>query len=142
MTRTNALWWIGVCACLIGCGPAEPDECLLDVSTDCDVRFPPTYANIYRESFRATCGGPGTSCHGPDGAMAGLIFASEQQSYDLLLGNVDGRARVVPFDPNGSLLLQRLECSSPQPRMPLNSDPLPATVRCAIAQWIEAGAPR
>lgn len=126
----------------VGCGPGEPDECLLAVSTECAVGFPPTYANIFQQSLRGTCGGPGVSCHGADGAQAGLVFANEQQSYDLLLGNVGNRARVIPGDPDASILVQRLECSSPLRRMPLNSDPLPATARCAIAKWIADGAQR
>jgi hypothetical protein len=125
-----------------GCGPAAPDECLLATSTDCAVGYSPTYTNIFQQSLRGTCGGPGVSCHGIDGAHAGLVFASEQESYDLLLGNTGTRPRVIPGDPDASLLVQRLECSSPLRRMPLNSDPLPATVRCAIVKWIAAGAVR
>jgi len=125
-----------------GCGPAEPAECLLATDTECEVGYAPTYANIFNQSLRGTCGGPGVSCHGIDGARGGLVFATEQQSYDLLLGNVGSRARVVAGDPDASLLVQRIECSSPQRRMPLNSDPLPATVRCAIVKWIAAGAAR
>lgn len=126
----------------LGCGPTAPDECLLATNTDCAVGFPPTYANIFQQSLRSTCGGPGVSCHGLDGAKAGLVFASEQESYDLLLGNVGSRPRVIPGDPDASLLVQRIECSSPQRRMPLNSDPLPTTVRCAIVKWIADGAAR
>lgn len=104
--------------------------------------FTPTYTNIFNQTLRGTCGGPGVSCHGIDGAQAGLIFATEQQSYDLLLGNVGNRPRVIPGDPDASLLVQRIECSAPKRRMPLNSDPLAATVRCAIVKWIADGALR
>ena len=126
--------------CLAACGPADPQECLLAVNTECSVAYAPTYSNIFQNTLRGTCGGPGTSCHGSSGRMAGLVFSSQQESYDLLLGNTDGRVRVVAGDPDASLLMQRLECSSPSPRMPLNSDPLAANVRCAIAQWIKNGA--
>lgn len=127
---------------LAACGAQDPGECLLAQSTDCDVIFAPTYTNIFQQSLRASCGGPGVSCHGNEGRMAGLAFVTEQESYDLLLGHVGDRPRVVAGDPDASLLLQRLECSAPLRRMPLNSEPLPATVRCAIVQWIAAGAPR
>lgn len=131
------------CAVLSGgCGAEEGDACLLALDTQCETRFPPTYTNIFQQSLRSSCGGPGVSCHGRDGQQAGLVFASEQESYDLLLGHTGSRPRVIPGDPDASLLLQRIECSSPLPRMPLNSDPLPASVRCAITQWIENGAQR
>lgn len=124
------------------CGPEDPAECLLASTTECAVGFPPTYTNIFQQSLRSTCGGPGVSCHGVAGAKAGLVFADEQESYDQLLGISGNRPRVIPGDPDASLLVQRIECASPQPRMPLNSDPLPATVRCAIVKWIADGAPR
>jgi len=130
---------LAVLGTLLGCGD-EGGECLLAVTTDCAVSYEPTYANIFNNTLRPTCGGPGVSCHGEDGRRGGLVFSSESESYELLLGLSDGRSRVIAGDPDASLLLQRLECSSPLPRMPLNSDPLPATARCAIAKWIAAGA--
>ncbi len=139
MTRA---WMLLMSCCLFACGGEEPGECLLALSTDCEARFAPTYTNIFQQSLRASCGGPGVSCHGDAGRQAGLAFVSEQESYDLLLGNLGDRPRVIAGDPDASLLLQRLECSAPQRRMPLNSEPLPATVRCAIVQWVAAGAPR
>lgn len=123
----------------LGCGD-DGGECLLAVTTECDVSYEPTYTNIFNNTLRPTCGGPGVSCHGEDGRRGGLVFATAGESYDLLLGITDGRSRVTPGEPDASMLLQRLECSSPLPRMPLNSDPLPATARCAIAKWIAAGA--
>jgi hypothetical protein len=138
-TYLRSLVALAVFSTLLGCGD-EAGECLLAVTTECAVSYEPTYTNIFDNTLRPTCGGPGVSCHGEDGRRGGLVFASEGESYELLLGITDGRPRVIAGDPDASLLLQRLECSSPLPRMPLNSDPLPATARCAIAKWIAAGA--
>ena len=53
----------------------------------------------------------------------------------------DGRVRVIPGDPDESLLIQKLEgtqdCGD---RMPRNRDPLPAASIETIRDWIEAGA--
>lgn len=70
------------------------------------------------------------------------MFEDEQQSYDLLLGHVDGRARVIPGDPGCSILVERLEVDSSTLRMPPGPTPLTAGERCNFVRWIADGAPR
>jgi hypothetical protein len=48
---------------------------------------------------------------------------------------------VIPHDPACSVLMERIETSDVSLRMPLAAgQPLPAADRCAIQQWIAAGA--
>jgi hypothetical protein len=117
--------------------------CLDPLPLDCEPTFAPTFAAFYRNQIRTTCGASstGTSCHaGPDGQL-GLVLADEDSAYDYLLGEVDGRARVIPGDPECSILVQRLESSDPDFVMPVGM-PLLAGERCAVRQWIANGAER
>ncbi|MCB1590097.1 MAG: hypothetical protein KDI56_14410 [Xanthomonadales bacterium] len=54
--------------------------------------------------------------------------------------------RVVPGDPEGSLLFRKLNCLEPgpasgDPPMPLGRPPLSASLQARIHDWIAAGAP-
>lgn len=152
--RSRRSWVVVVCAMTTaGCGSAEPtaptadagtaaQACIAPLSLDCQVAFPPQYSNIFNNVFLTTCGSPssGTSCHGPNGKQGGLVLAESAAAYDNLLGQIDGRARVVPFKPECSILEQRLESTDPMVRMPRGSGALPDGVRCAVRQWIAQGA--
>jgi hypothetical protein len=99
---------------------------------------------LFQHLFLPTCGSPssGGSCHGPSGAKGGLVLSDIDGAYAELLGTQDGRVRVVPNDPECSLLEVRLESTDPAFRMPLGTMPLPESVRCAVRKWIANGAPR
>lgn len=138
---------------LLACGGGQPkakdaggmrdaSACLKLLPLDCQPAFAPEYASIYELVLLKTCGAPatGSSCHGTDGAQAGLVLADKNKAYDYLLGHVDGRARVVPGDPECSILEHRLESNDPDFRMPLGNQPLSEGQRCAIRQWIANGA--
>jgi hypothetical protein len=71
--------------------------------------------------------------------QAGLVLLGRDEAYDHLLGETDSRARVVPGDPECSLLVQRLESTDPQFVMPVGMR-LPEGQRCAVRQWVAAGA--
>jgi hypothetical protein len=117
--------------------------CLPPLATDCAVAFMPTFTNIYDSLLIKTCGSPtsGTSCHGPNGAQAGLVLDGLDTAYDDLLGaGADQRARVVPRQPECSILVQRLESNDLNFRMPLGRTPLSAGIRCAVRKWIADGA--
>lgn len=73
-----------------------------------------------------------TICHGGAGGLA-------LESYEALsLGGNSGPA-VVPFDPDASLLVRRIEGTLP-PRMPLDGPPLTAAEVERIRTWIAEGA--
>lgn len=140
-----------------GCGGDDDDggdekprdagagKCLAPLSLDCRPSFEPaSYDAIFRNVLRPSCGSStsGTQCHGADGKQAGLVLADADEAYESLLGDLDGRPRVVPGDPECSMLIERIESSDPRVRMPLNSTPLGEGQRCAIRQWIAEGAER
>jgi hypothetical protein len=113
---------------------------------DCQPAFPPAYPMIYENLLLKTCGAPATggSCHSAMGKQGGLVLSDIDTAYTALLTdkNKDGRTRVNPGDPACSLLEERLESTNPALRMPLGAMPLPASVRCAVRQWIANGAQR
>jgi hypothetical protein len=94
-----------------------------------------------------------TGCHGDVGSPdAGTLYMSSKgQAYSLLVnvpaaGNAcagGGRIRVIPGNPDGSLLINKV--SRPQPvcgtTMPPPSGPLGASDVQLIRDWILAGAP-
>jgi Planctomycete cytochrome C len=135
-----------VSAALFACAGVDDDAttiaCVESLPENCTASIPVNYASIYDKALRSYCGsiGSGTNCHGPSGNKGGLSLYDPSGSYAELLGMNDGRARVLPGDAKCSVLMERLETSNPQYRMPLGGE-LPAGLRCAIQQWIEAGAP-
>ena len=120
-----------------------------NLDSSCNPAFTPTFENVFVNVLNKTCSTEGTSCHGPRGKRGGLEFGepgaptpeAETAAYEQLLGNIDGDARVAPGDPTCSQVVVRIESQGEPWDMPPN-DPLPESVRCAIRQWIEAGAER
>jgi hypothetical protein len=128
-----------------GCGdePADDgDGCLEALALDCQPAYPPTFRNLFDNELGNTCGSSvtGSSCHSAQGAMGGLVLETFDAAHAHLLGEADGRARVLPGDPECSLLMQRLESTDTQFRMPPGASSLPENVRCAFRQWIANGA--
>ncbi len=77
------------------------------------------------------------SCH----ALRGKADLSVLDRESLLRGGKSGPA-LVPWDAEGSLLIQKLRPSPPAgERMPLEAEPLPEEVIDRIVRWIERGAP-
>jgi hypothetical protein len=152
MTKSIGPWVLACTFLSVACGgddsPAHPDAgamCIAPLSLDCQPAFPPTYPMLFDKLFLTTCGSPssGGSCHGPKGAQGGLILSDIDGAYEALLGTNGGRVRVVPHDPECSVLEARLESSDPAVRMPLGSPtPLSEGLRCAVRQWIANGATR
>ena len=116
----------------MGCPPRF--ECVEDLDLDCTPLYEPTFDAVYAETLEPTCGQGSFSCHSSGGARGGLVFEDPDESYDLLL---DGR--VVPGDAACSLLVIRLEHDRFE--MP-PGEPLSEEERCAIRQWVAAGAHR
>ena len=130
-------WLFGLVGLLCGCG-GDPEVCLPALPEDCNLLFEPSYDVLYKQFFSKTCNEAG--CHDTKTAQAGLSFADHDEAYKLLLGDgPDGRARVLPGNPECSLLMRRLESSDPQFRMPPGGGALPGA-RCAVQQWIAKGA--
>jgi hypothetical protein len=128
---------------LFGCGddPGEGEQCVENLPTTCDPAFTPTWTSVYDKVIRPSCGGTGSgaSCHAAEGKQGGLELSSSDGSLSALLGEVDGKPRVLSGDPACSILVGRIESSDPARRMPLGGQLNEAT-RCAVRQWIEMGA--
>jgi hypothetical protein len=152
MRRTEQLSLLGAlgrsllcCATILGasgCGSSTP-ACVKTPSLDCSPLFaPPTYQAIFTQILEPNCATGMGTCHTPDGAKNGLVFADADAAYQLLLSPPNTSPRVLPGDPGCSLIMIRLESTDPNYRMPPGPTPLDPAARCAIAQWIAQGAPR
>jgi hypothetical protein len=129
------------------CGPG-PDVALLypepgpgcETSGLCPVEVDESggdgFSALYGDVLVMRCSGG--ACHDQTPA-GGVDFATEAAAFDSL------SARVIPGDPDGSLLYQRLSpelCQSPCETMPLGRPPLPPDELDRVRMWIELGAPR
>ncbi len=117
-------------------------ECVT-VSTDCAPLYSPTFDNVFSHTLSPTCASVGSSCHSASGGKGGLVFDSADHAYGQLVGvsGPTGRERVIAGDPHCSLLVEKIESTSAGVQMPPGS-PLSAAEKCAIEQWIGAGAKR
>jgi len=104
----------------------------------------PTLASIQTNVFSVNCAVPG--CHGGAGAQQGLrldpgfsvgslVNVASPQDATLV--------RVIPGNPGGSFLIQKLEgTQSVGFRMPSGGPYLPKSTIDVIRQWIQDGAPQ
>jgi hypothetical protein len=120
-------------ASFFGCGR----ECVEDLPASCTPLYDPTFDNVFNNTLRPTCAAPGASCHSAAGERGGLVFEDPDRSYELLVGE----ERALAGDAACSEMVVRIESDDPDVVMPPGA-PLAAAERCAIAQWIAAGAPR
>jgi hypothetical protein len=116
----GAVLWLGAC---------EPPE--------------PTFANVQELVFTRSCAF--STCHGPFLPEQGMSLA-EGQAYGATV-NVEsrtnpGQLRVVPFDPDASILYQALQgpVGTELSRMPNDRPPLDAQRIQLVREWIEQGA--
>jgi mono/diheme cytochrome c family protein len=89
-----------------------------------------SYADDIQPIFNANCSG----CHA-GGNQGGLTL----DNYASLIQGGNSGAVIVAGDPDGSLLIQRLE-GTVTPQMPLGQTPLPSSQIQTIRDWIENGA--
>jgi hypothetical protein len=123
------------CALTACPGEEQPPMCIT-VDTACAPLYPPTFANVYNMTLRPSCGSANSSCHSASGAKGGLSLADEQTAYDGLLNT-----RVKPGDPGCSEMVVRSSSPGTDYEMPPGGGLSPAA-RCALLQWVQAGAPR
>jgi hypothetical protein len=133
---------MAVLACLLFARCSAPSDCVEGLDAGCIPLYAPTFDNVYTNTLQMTCAQNGTACHSPEGRMGGLYYSDPDTAYRLLLGQVDGRARVRPGDPACSLLVERIEGPTSFGQQMPPGKPLMASERCAIEQWIRMGAPR
>ena len=147
MTRICGWMAVALCGLLaVGC-----DEKLSDIAGPTP-NLEPTFSSIQRDIFnapdsagRAAC----TSCHNNQGArFSGNLNLADATSYGQLVGvsstGKTGAVRVIPGDPTGSYLIQKIE-GAPGivgERMPRTGGPFltPGQITI-IRRWIQLGAP-
>jgi hypothetical protein len=78
------------------------------------------------------------ACHSAETKPAGGLRVDDRNG--LLVGGNTGPA-VVPGDPEGSLLLQRVRHENPRRKMPREGEPLSSDQIRDLARWIRGGAP-
>lgn len=109
----------------------------------------PTFTSLYDDVFGQEFLGAGAGCanaycHGATGS-GGFSVSTRQGAYASLVNaegsaNCGGEVRVVPGDPDASLLVQKITDPSCGERMPKDNEALsPETVE-RIRAWISAGA--
>ena len=104
----------------------------------------PTLDSIQANVFSVTCAVPG--CHGGAGAQQGLRLDPGFSAGNLInvASSQDATlVRVIPGNPGGSLLIQKLEGTQTVGfRMPAGGPYLPQSTIDVIRQWIQDGAPQ
>jgi hypothetical protein len=117
-----------------GCASDPPPACIT-VDPTCAPLYEPTFDNVYSHTLRDTCGSTRSSCHSAAGKQGGMSFEDEAHAYGALLAG-----RVVPGDPGCSKMIVRTDSPGADYQMP-PGDPLSEPERCALIQWVAAGAP-
>jgi hypothetical protein len=129
------LWFVAVLTVgLAGCTTEAPPSCIT-VDTTCVPLYAPTFDNVYTMTLKNTCGSERSSCHSAAGKQGGMSFEDESHAYAALLAG-----RVMPGDPGCSKMIVRTDSPGASYQMP-PGDPLAEPARCALIQWVMAGAP-
>lgn len=119
------------------CSGPDSLECIT-VEPSCTPLYAPTWENVFANTIQPKCGTGGGACHEGVAARAGLRLDESQGAYDELIN--PNRPYVMTDDVACSELLQRVYSNVSSLRMPRGST-LPDAERCALQQWVLAGAP-
>lgn len=117
-----------------GCPSEEPPPACTTVDLACSPQYTPTFDNVYENTLKMDCGSARGGCHSAAG-QGGMSLANPATAYTELL---DGR--VTAGDPACSELIVRTHGTGKDYQMPPGA-PLGESERCALVQWIAAGAP-
>jgi Planctomycete cytochrome C len=121
---------------IAGCPSEDAPPMCITVDTACTPLYAPTFTNVYTNTLKTNCGSANSSCHSASGMKGGLSFATEQAAYDNLMNG-----RVTAGDAACSEFVVRTSSPGTDYEMPPGA-PLSASARCALLQWVQAGAPR
>lgn len=116
--------------------------CSSDSASTPRTTIEPKLSAIEQNIFQRSC--TFSSCHGADTPKEGLSLVGP--THHLLVNQpsseVPTRMLVLPADPGGSYLLEKISSATPTSgsRMPYASSPLPDSEITAVRQWIELGA--
>ena len=126
-----------VAVVLLGGCPSDPAPACTTTAVDlgCTPQYMPTFTNVYENTLKMDCGSGRNSCHSASGD-GDMSLADPDIAYTSLL---DGR--VVPGDPTCSELIVRTHDLGTNYQMPPGGA-ISAAERCALVQWVAAGAVR
>ncbi|HET9622452.1 MAG TPA: hypothetical protein VFP84_13860 [Kofleriaceae bacterium] len=135
----STLWSVaalagGLAAVPTGCASDSFPSCVT-VDPGCAPLYPPTFANVYGTTLSRGCGADAGSCHSAQGRQGGVSFATAGQAYESLLAG-----QVEPGNPGCSAVIVATSSVGARFQMP-PGDPLSPAERCALVQWVQAGAP-
>ena len=119
------------------CGDEPPPTCTT-VDLACAPLYPPTFSNVYATTLAGKCGGDRVACHSDRGRAGGMSFGTEALAHAEL--RAPGLGRVVPGDAACSEMIVRTQGVGADYQMP-PGEALTAEERCALVQWVAAGAP-
>jgi hypothetical protein len=123
-------------ATLGGC-PTDPPPACITVDTSCAPLYDATsFHAVYTMTIHDSCGAENSSCHSANGQKGGMTFQDEQHAFDALLAG-----RVMPNNPGCSKIVVRTSSPNTDYQMP-PGDALMPPERCALIQWVQAGAQR
>ena len=111
----------------------------------CAPLFPPTFDRLYEELFtgldgQSGCAAGGSVCHADaeaSGAGGGMVFSGDRDAVHASVSMF-----IEAGDPSCGPLSVRVHTDDASIRMPPGDEGLADGARCALAQWIEAGAQR
>jgi len=126
--------WLVAAISLIAACTSDPPPACITVDTACAPLYAPTFANVYAMTLQPTCGSENSSCHSAAGLQGGMSFEDAAHAYAALRNG-----RVVPGNPGCSKLIVRTSSPGAGYQMP-PGDALSAAERCALIQWVQAGA--
>ena len=129
---------LSIVAVTAGC-PTDPSlACVDDVDlAACRPLYPPTWADVYGNTIERTCASGGVACHAAAGARGGLVLEGSARAYAAL--TAPGRY-LTPGAAACSPLIERLYTPEADLLMPRGAR-LSEAEACAVARWVEAGAP-
>jgi hypothetical protein len=127
--------YLAAVALLAGCPSEPPPACTTEIiDTSCAPGYLPTFDNVYENTLKIDCGSGRGSCHS-DSGDGEMSLADPATAYASLLAG-----HVTPGDPTCSELIVRTHGLGADYQMPPGA-PLSAVERCALVQWVAAGAP-
>lgn len=118
---------------LAGCPGGDPPACV-EVDLTCAPLYVPTFDNVYANTLIDGCGSQRVACHSAAGNKGGLSFETPELAHAALLAG-----RVTAGDASCSEMIVRVHSVGASFQMPPGS-PLSEAERCALTQWVQAGA--
>jgi hypothetical protein len=117
----------------LGCSGGE-EACVADLPEACTPQYDPTFDEVWQNTLEPSCSLSG--CHGGGSASGGLAMPDLDAAHGALVGG----GYVTPGDASCSSLVDHLEPAGLGDMPP--GAPLGESERCAVRQWIDAGADR